>query len=313
MQINYSKNKYYKKTKKKIKLFKILLSVFLFFLIVFLFILIIKNIKLNKKSDNKEIYKKFFSEKNYLELIKILDNDLKKDPFKQKNLVYRGYSYFFLAEDEEDLSKKKVFLNLSLLDLRKSIAIGVPKKNLGNIYFIIGKIYFYLGEPYYNQSLKYLKKSLEFNNKRIDLLYMLGILYSDIGDYKESIKFFTDALKYEESDLLLLAIANSYYKDNNYSNAKIFIKKILEKSDDNKIIEKSYLLLGIIYYNENNFDDSLTYFEKVLNLNDNNVQAYFYIGEIYYNKNNLIKARAEWRKVLEIDPSHIKARKRLYY
>ncbi len=314
MQINYSKFKK-KKNKKKIKIFRILLFFFIIFLIVFIIIFINKNkktIKVNENKDVKEVYEDYFKQKNYLELIKILDNDLKKNPFKQRCLVYRGYSYFFLAEDEENLNKKKIFLNLSLIDLRKAIAIGVPKNNIGNIYFIIGKIYYYLGEPYYFQSLKFLKNSLEYNNKRIDLLYILGLLNSSIGDYKESIKYFSDALKYEESDLLLLALANSYFKDNNYNNSRVFINKILENSTDNNIIEKCYLLLGMITFNENNLDVAVTYFEKVISLDENNVQAYFYLGEIYYNKNNLIKARAEWRKVLEIDPSHIKARKRLY-
>lgn len=312
MQINYNKFKS-GKYNKNFRFIKIFIFGLFVILILILLVFFIKKKNIFIANDNKEVYKKFFDEKNYLDLIKMLDSELKKNAFNQKNLVYRGYSYFFLAEDEENLSKKKIFLNLSLIDLRKAIAIGVPRKNIGNIYFVLGKIYYYFGEPYYYQSLKFLKNSLEYNNKRIDLLYILGLLYSNMGDYKESIKYYLDALKYEESDLLLLAIANSYFKDNDFNNSKIFINKILESSNNNLIIEKCYLLLGIIVYNENDPDLSITYFDKVIELNENNSQAYFYRGEIYYQKNNLIKARAEWRKTLEIDPSYIKAQKRLYY
>lgn len=67
-----------------------------------------------------------------------------------------------------------------------------------NILFVIGKLYYYMGEPYYYQSIKYLKKAQEYGNNRVDLLYLLGLIYSFTGEYNDSIKIYQDALKIEE-------------------------------------------------------------------------------------------------------------------
>ncbi|MCK4797533.1 MAG: tetratricopeptide repeat protein, partial [Spirochaetes bacterium] len=157
-----------------------------------------------------------------------------------------------------------------------------------------------------------LEKSLNMGNKRKDLFYILGLVNLYTGNYKEATKIFIEALKYGESELTLLAIGNAFYKDNDFENAKNYIRKVISVSINPKIKEKSYFLMGDILFNEKKYIESKKYFDKVININENNSYAYFYRGEIYYIQNNLIKARAEWRKTLEIDPGHIKALKRIY-
>lgn len=314
--MNYIYNKY-RHNKKNLFNYKYLFITFSFIIIAFLIFSIffiakknITSVSNNKKEKNE--YRKLFDEKNYLELIKKMDVALKKEPFNKQYLVYRGYSYFLSAEEEHDLNKKNNLLYSALFDLRKAMAVGIPNENLANVFFALGKIYYYLGKPYYFQSQKYLNQSLLAGNKRIDLLYVLGILYSHIGDYEKSITIFTEALSKSESDLLVLALADSYIKNDNYSDALEYLRKLINKSTDPKIIEKSNYLIGEIYFKENKLNDALSYFDKVVELNENNALAYFYRGEIFYKNNNLIKARSEWRKTLQIDPSHIKANKRLY-
>jgi len=300
---------------------RILFKLIIFFIILILLASIIyiiyyvnKNIKtISKNNEIKSTYKKLFNEKNYTELIQKMDIELKSQPFNSNFLIYRGYSFFLLGENEQDLSKKNKFFYSSLFDLRKALAIGVDKKNLKNIYFCLGKLYFYLGESYYYQSLKYLNESLKLDNKRNDLYYILGILYSNLGEYDNAILQFGKANELKESDLTLLAIANTYYKKNDTENATKYLEKVINMAVDPKIKEKSYYLLGLIYFNDKSYDNALLYFNKVIDINDNNESAHFYIGEIYYYYNNIIKARSEWRKTLDIDPSHIKANKRLFY
>jgi tetratricopeptide (TPR) repeat protein len=241
-----------------------------------------------------------------------MDTELRSSPFSQEYLVYRGYSYFLLGEDEEDQDKKNNFLEMAILDLRKSMAIGIPDKNKANIFFCIGKIYYYFGEPYYLQALQYLRRSMDAGNKRIDLYYVLGLVLSHLGKYDESVKVFSEALGHEESEIVLLAIANSYYKNNDIENAKKYLNRIMNISTDPKIKEKAFFLFGEIAFKEKNYSEAKDHFDKVVSLNENNASAYFYLGEIYYLQNDIVKARALWRKTLEIDPSHIMALKRIY-
>jgi tetratricopeptide (TPR) repeat protein len=314
----YSYSHYNRQNRKLIKQIIILVSLIIIIVIlVFSVYKLITRLQTKKTiirdNINKVQYNKLFKEKNYIELITQMDIELKKNPFKQEYLVYRGYSYFLLGEDEGELTKKKKYLISSLIDLRKALAININEKNIADVYFCIGKIYFYLGESYYNQSLKFLNKSLEKNNKRKDLYYTLGVLYLYLGKYDDALKILFEASKNDNSDLLSLAIANTFYAKNSIENAKSYLNQLLNRTQDNKIKEKSCLLMGEILFKEKKYDEALEYFNKTIDLNENNPSAYFYRGEIYFIQNNLVKARAEWRKTLEIDPSHIKALKRIYY
>ncbi|HOV14549.1 MAG TPA: tetratricopeptide repeat protein, partial [Spirochaetota bacterium] len=274
----------------------------------------IKNLsgKLSYQKELKASYKKLFNQKNYLELIEKMDKELKNTPFVVEYLIYRGYSYFFLGEDEKNLEKRNKYFMLSLFDLRKAMAIGITTNNAMNLYFCIGKIYYYFGEAYYRLSIEYLKRSLKYGNKRKDLFYVLGLNYSYLGNYDDAIATFNEALKLEENDLVLLAIGISYYKKSDFENAKNYLTKVMKITKEPKIKEKSFEMFGEILFEQKKYDESEKYFDEVININENNSNAFFFKGEIYFINNNPIKARAFWRKTLEIDPSHIRALKRIY-
>jgi tetratricopeptide (TPR) repeat protein len=302
-----------RKNKKNIKIFLYSGAILLLFFLIFFILLNSKKLKFFSNEKNQTgTYNKFLNEKNYIGLIKRLDNDYNNNQFNMDYLIYRGYSYFLLAENEIELDKKNNYFRLALIDLRRALAIGGFEKNISNIYFCIGKIYYYYGDSYYNLSLNYFNKSYISGNRRIDLLFMMGVLYSFTGDYKSAVKIYIEALKIDESDLVLLALSTAYFNDNDFENAKNYLLKIINTSNDPKIKEKSIYLMGEILFKEKKIDEAFDYFNKVIELNENNSSAYFYRGEIFYLQNNIFKARSDWRKTLELNPGNIKARKRLY-
>ncbi len=296
---------------KIIIVFFILLILGAFFSFFFIYA---KNLKkrTTQREELKSSYKKLFNQKNYLELIEKMDKELKESPFSAEYLIYRGYSYFFLGEEEKGSDRQKKFFILSLVDLRKSMAIGITNDNLSNLYFCIGKIYYYFGDAYYRLSVEYLKKSLNLGNKRKDLFYILGLIYSYLGNYEDSILSFRESLKIEENDLVLLAIGITYHKKSDFENSKNYLAKVMKISKEPKIREKSLQMYGEILFEEKKYEEAVKYFDEVIDLNENNSNAYFFKGEICFINNNPIKARAFWRKTLEIDPSHIRALKRIY-
>lgn len=304
--------------KKKNNLLKLFVVIFVFLFIIIVIILIIntsKSIKKYYKEKNlRESYKKLFKDRDFISLIEKMDYELKNNQFIPEFLVYRGYSFFFLGENEKkNIRKQKAYFTSSLIDLRKALAIGVNEKNKSNIFFCLGKIYYYFGPAYYNLSIKYLKKAIEEGNQNIDLFYILGLVFSYNGEYDEAIKYFYKALKIKESDYLLLTIGICFYKKNDYENAINLINNVIKISEDPKIRERAYFILGEIYFNQKKYSDSLDMFNKVIELNENNSEAYFYRGEIYFlYYNDKVKARAEWRKTLIIDPGYIRALKRIY-
>ncbi|MBP5449843.1 MAG: tetratricopeptide repeat protein [Spirochaetales bacterium] len=266
----------------------------------------------NEAAELRDSLKKYFEQKNYLALIEKIDNELKNDPFSVEFLLYRGYSYFSLGEQENDLQKKRTLFSSSLIDLRRTIAVGAPKKNLPNIYYCLGKIYYYFGEPYYRLSLMYLNRSAELDAHKKDIHYMLGVVYANIGDYKKSAEAFKNSLKIEETDVLLMAIGTIYYKDGDYTNAAAYLQRVVKITNNARIHEKALFMMGQMSYDTKKYSDALKYFQQVLDINENNANAHFYIGEIYLVFGDKIKARSEWRRTLLIDPGHIRALKRIY-
>jgi tetratricopeptide (TPR) repeat protein len=314
LNFNYSNYDIKIKRKKRKLVTFILLILFAIIIISTLSFFLVRNFIAftYKNNEIKNISKKLYDQKNYTELIERMDKELKTDPFFSEYLVYRGFSYFLLGEEEKNIENRKTYFSSSIIDLRKSVAVGVPEVYKPNIFFCIGKIYYYFGEPYYNLSIRYLLKSLDMGNKRKDLYYILGLVYSNTGKYKESIENYIESLKIEENDLVLYAISVSYYKNNDLENSKVYLQRVMNISKDPKIRESSFLLMGEILFDQSNFSESLNYFDKVIEINENNSNAYFYRGEIFLKENDKIKARSEWRKALEIDPSHIRARSRYY-
>ena len=260
----------------------------------------------------KESYSELYANKNYLELIEKMDGELRNNPLQPEFLVYRGFSYYLLGEAEHDSSKRSVYFSLALTDLRKVSVVYSANDLLGNVYFCIGKIYYYYGKGYYNQSIEYLNRAIKCGNERIDLLYVLGLVYSYIGEYDKAHQILLRSQDLEKNDLVLLSMGINCYRMGSMDEAMKYLQETADVSAEIKNKEKALFTLGMISFELGKYEKALQYFDKTIELNENNAEAYFQRGEIYYlYYHDNIKARAQWRKTIEIDPGHLKAGKRL--
>lgn len=309
-QIN-SNSKTYDKSSNK-STFVFIIAIIVIALLISGIILLVKQNPFNSNANQKKYNMKLFANKEYVDLVKKLDIELKKNPFNVENLLYEGYCYLLLGEDEKNIERRKKYFSLSLSSLRKAMAIGVYDKNELNLFFSIGKIYYYMGDAYYKIAINYLEKSLKLGNKRKDLFYILGLTYSNIGKYEDAIKYYNESLKIEDDVLVTLAIGITYSKNNDFNNAKKFIEKVINTTNEPKIKEKSLFIMGQILFDQQQFNESEKYFQKVIEMNENSANAFFYLGEIFLSYGDKVKARSYWRKTLDIDPSHIRALKRIY-
>jgi len=265
-----------------------------------------------KEKELKSSYKKIFNKKEWADLVNKMNIELKNNPYMIDYLIYRGYSLFLLGENEKTIEKKMDFFKLALIDLRKALAIGVDAKNINDLYFCIGKIYFYMGVNYYDLAIKYCNKAISLNCKRDDLYYILGLCYSFIGDYENSVNNFIELSKNTPSDQVFYAIATIFYKMKDYNNSKIYLDNIIERTEDKKAKESAYLLLGEILFEERDIKRALVCFDKVLEINEYNAMAYFYKGEIIYQTgNNTSLARNLWLEARDINPGNQLVKDRL--
>lgn len=285
----------------------VILSIVLFVLLLGIFAYRVYIINRNEVPSIKKLFN-YWEEKDYNSVYDVSGNLLEKNPLQNKALTFRGFSCFFLALSQTDLTLTQNFLEECINCLR--IAMRNSSKNsLSQIYYMLGKAYFHKNDfsnfHYYSDlAIKYLCKAQELGYNSSDIPEYLGLSYAELGETELSIKSFTEALLVNESDELLLAIAQQYYKFKKANTAKQYLYKINQESSNELLVLKSRILLAQIYIDENKYEDALSEFESVLSKDANSADAYYGVGVIYEKQGDMAKARAEWRKALRVQVNH---------
>ena len=251
----------------------------------------------------KEAWGSYDYQKVY-ELCKVF---LQANTYNNTALSYYSYACFFLAQAQTDTQQAQSYLDECINNIR--IALYEADQSLvPQLQYMLGKAYFYkntITTHYYaDLAVKYLILAKQSGYEADDIAEYLGLSYASLGMTMESISAFTEALLVRESDSLLLAIAEQYYKAQELNAAEQYLFRIIKNSDNEDIILKSENLLGTIYIDKEDYDAALEEFENVLKKNENSADAHYGIGVIYEKQGNIVKARSEWRKALKIQVNH---------
>ena len=107
-----------------------------------------------------------------------------------------------------------------------------------------------------------------------------------------------------ESDVLLMSIAEQYYKSGQPKTAVQYLFRVNSVSQNEELILRSQTLLGQIYIDDEKYEDARKIFEAILEKEPNSADAYYGLGVTYEKEGDLVKARAEWRKALRIQVNH---------
>lgn len=243
---------------------------------------------------------------------------LEKNPFNNNTaLTYRGYAAFYLALAATVPAQAQNFIDEAVRALRLAMT-HAKEKTLPQIYYMLGKSYFYKNSIfsyhyYADMALRYLLLAKNSGYKSDDISEYLGLSYAQLGMTTQSIAAFSEALLVRESDTLLFAIAEQYFKGEQGTAAKQYLFRIIQRSDDDFLVMRSRVLLGNILLGENDFDGAEKEFEAIIEKNDNSADAHYGLGLVYESRGNLAKARAEWRKTLRIQVNHAEALGKIQY
>ncbi|MDG5492040.1 DUF2225 domain-containing protein [Psychroserpens sp. SPM9] len=217
-----------------------------------------------------------------------LADELQSVELKARSYNIKGAIYMEQANFEkaiENFEKALQFYN-SIDDLD-----GVAKcKNA------FGVLYHYKGDTqqalkYYEEALK-LKEKLGIKNNE-GLLYNIGNIYADTGEYKKALENFEKALKInretnDSQGILnnLNSIGNVYYMQGNYPLALKYhgeSLKVAKRANDSIGIFQSYINTGNLYRMQNLNDKSLTFYNKALAIKT----AHYNTRNITALKNNI--------------------------
>ena len=198
-----------------------------------------------------------WQEGNYQEVYDLTKELLTEKPFHAMALAFNGYSGFYLAVSQTDTIMAQSYLDSAVSALRLA-ALKTRGNARSQIHYMLGKAYFYkntLSDYHYYSDLavKYLALAKAEQYEADDIPELLGLSYATLGMTEMSIAAFTEALLVRESDILLLSIAEQYYKNSQLSAAKAYLHRISTSTGDDTVRLKSKALLGQIYIDEENY------------------------------------------------------------
>ena len=236
------------------------------------------------------------------------DRMLEEKPMQQSVLVYKGYSAFYLAVSQTDTSAALAYIEDSINALRLAL-ISNYSKSKPQIEYILARAYyqkdvFAAYNCYADLAIKYFTLAKNDGYASNDIPEYLGLSYAALNMTEESISAFTEALGIHESEKLLHAIGEQYYKSEDYSKAKQYLFRVVSESNDDILVLKSRNILGKIYLEENNLFDAKREFDAILAKDANYADAYYGLGIIYEKQGDSTKARSEWRKALRVQVNH---------
>ncbi|MCQ2589215.1 MAG: tetratricopeptide repeat protein [Treponema sp.] len=275
-------------------------------------VFLIRNYYKNKITVND--IREYWQQYDYESVYEYGKRFLQDDPFNNTVLTYYGYSCFFLAVAQNDNLALHEYLDESINKMR--LALYDAKDDLKpQLQYMLGKAYYFKNTSttyyYADLAVKYLNLAKMNGYEADDINERLGLSYAALGKTKESIAAFSEALLVRESDSLLLAIAEQYYKSEDLNVAEQYLYRVLNSTTDDDNILKARLIIAQIYTDREEYDKALEEYESILEKYKDCADAYYGIGVVYEMQNNKVKARAEWIKALRIQVNHPGAQKKL--
>ena len=263
--------------------------------------------KYNSGRISVKTIKEAWAEYDYQKVYELCKVFLQDNTYNNTALTYYSYACFFLAQAQTDTQQAQSYLDECINNIRVAL-YEADSSLVPQLQYMLGKAYFSkntITTHYYaDLAIKYLMLAKENGYEAKDIAEYLGLSYASLGMTTESISAFTEALIDRESDSLLLAIAEQYYKANELKSAEQYLFRIKKNSDNEDMVIKSENLLGTIFIDQEKYDDAMQEFENVLKKNENSADAHYGIGVIYEKQGNIVKARSEWRKALKIQVNH---------
>jgi len=129
----------------------------------------------------------------------------------------------------------------------------------------------YLSLREYDKAKKALQKALKTDPKSPNANYLLGFLFSAIGDFKLSIKYLetSDSLEPNHPEILR-CLGWSLYHEGQRQRGLVLLERSLNLAPNDPLILSD---LGVCYLNSKNFEKSSRLFKRILDIEPDNEKA----------------------------------------
>lgn len=186
----------------------------------------------------------------------------------------------------------------AIKDIRKGMALinGVDEDGT---YFYLAKAGYYSGYyelPYIHELIKKVKNMEKIKDAENVRFYSLIYILS--GNTEEGIRFLkanSRAVAGSRGALFLAAVEKL---GNNFTNAIMINKDIINTSTDPGIRKAAHFNLGKIYYQKSLYSESLYHLTEASKLGEDDFSIQLWIGKSYYKAGDRNKAESIWKAVL---------------
>ena len=190
-----------------------------------------------------------------------------------------------------------------LQDYGRALASALHAKALDETYAptyaFLGEIYQDLGK--YDVAKTYLDQALELDVKGIalaDTFRNLGLLYSNQGQWEESIQPYTAALQNgPNQSYIAVELANNYIALGQYERAIEVLVNTLERNPrDTSVL----FALANAHTRSGNFDRAYEYYRRCLDVDQENIPCLSYLGGLQWSDGDFVTAAINLEHAIEL-------------
>ncbi len=170
------------------------------------------------------------------------------------------------------------------------------------------RVYFLLGVSYQRlhddvPAAQALEKALQLNDKSVEAMTALGLVYDELKRHEDSDSLYERALRLDPSNHLIL---NNY----SYSLAERGLqleraRRMSQEAVKQQPNNQSYLdTFGWIYYQLGDYQEAERWIKRAVDIGNASAVITEHLGDVYYKLSEKDKAMEYWRKALELDSSN---------
>ncbi len=219
----------------------------------------------------------------------------------EEALFWSADSYYKLDQFANAARRFKLFID----NYPENEMIGAARYSLGWSYFKTGEFDLAVGplEDFLNN---YNPPPIALFPYDIDTKLRIGDAYYALGDYRNAIRFYNQAIGAEPGgDYAMFQVANSYYRSNRTFEAVSNFRKMLRIYPYSRLKEQAQYNVAYIYLNTSNYSQAIEEFQTVINRypgTDYAARSQYNIGDAYYNAGEYNRAIDAYKKVLDNYP-----------
>ena len=150
-------------------------------------------------------------------------------------------------------------------------------------------------------AMEILEELLQSDPVNQDVLYNLGMCYTELGRPKKAIEMLTECVQhYPHYSNAYVALGYAYSRISDNNRAKESFLAALEVEPSNPYALRS---LGGLYGKERDYEKSIDCFEKSFSINPNDQQTAYGLGLNYFNIGEIEKADKYFKTAINLDES----------